>query len=72
MRNYWFNFNKKKFSFKNLCDLGVLCGELNCYKMEVLYDKETVHHTNRLPAMWMQRGSGPFGRGNARAVRGRP
>ncbi len=32
MANYWINFNKSYFSFKNLCDLCDLCGELNCYQ----------------------------------------
>ena len=31
MGNYWIIFNKNYFSFKNLCDLCVLCGSLNCY-----------------------------------------
>ena len=31
MGNNWININKSDFSFKNLCDLCVLCGELNCY-----------------------------------------
>ncbi len=32
MGNYWINFNKSCFSFKNLCDLRKLCGELNYFK----------------------------------------